>query len=159
MKPIEVGDNAPEFSAVASNGQRISLADFKGHQPVVLFFYPRDNSLICTQEACSFRDEYEDFVHLGAVVIGVSGDSDESHRSFAAAQRLPYLLIADNDGSLRRLFGVPNSLLLVPGRVTYVIDREGIVRHMFNSQLFGARHVEEALQALRKLPSPEPRTF
>src|SRR5262249_4303374 len=99
MKPIEVGDVAPEFTATASDGQSVSLADFKGKQVVVIFFYPRDNSPICTREACAFRDAYEDFVKLGAVVIGVSGDSDQSHRAFAAAQRLPYLLIADSDGA------------------------------------------------------------
>ena len=153
MKPIEVGDPAPEFSATASDGRVVSLTDFKRKQAVVLFFYPRDNSPICTQEACAFRDAYQDFVGLGAAVIGVSGDSDLSHRSFADAQRLPYWLIADEDGALRRLFGVPNSMLVLPGRVTYVIDREGIVRLKFNSQLFGTKHVQEAMQAVRKIQS------
>ncbi|MGE5193140.1 MAG: peroxiredoxin [Deltaproteobacteria bacterium] len=114
MKPIEVGDAAPEFTATASDGRPVSLAGFKGKQAVVLFFYPRDNSPICTREACAFRDACEDFVRLGAAVIGVSSDSDESHRSFAATQRLPFLLIADTDGALRRLFGVPNSLFVLP---------------------------------------------
>lgn len=150
MKSIEVGDPAPEFTATASDGRRVSLSDFQGKQAVVVFFYPRDNSPICTKEACAFRDAYEDFVAAGAAVIGVSSDSDESHRSFAASQRLPYLLIADADGALRRLFGVPNSLFVLPGRVTYVIDRAGIVRHIFNSQLLGTRHVKEALQTVRQ---------
>jgi peroxiredoxin Q/BCP len=155
MKSIEVGDPAPELTATTSDGQRFLLADYQGKQIVVIFFYPKDNSHICTQEACSFRDAYDDFVKLGAVVVGISSDSDESHRSFAAAQNLPYLLIADHDGALRQLFGVPKSMLLLPGRVTYVIDLEGIVRLKFNSQLFGAQHVQEALQMVRKLTNSD----
>jgi len=156
MKPIDVGDQAPDFTATASDGRAVSLADFRDKQTVVLFFYPRDNSPVCTQEACAFRDAYEDFVKAGAAVIGISGDSDESHRSFAAEQRLPYILIADADGALRQLFGVPKSMFVLPGRVTYVIDRGGIVRLKFNSQLFGSQHVEEALQIVRDLSSESP---
>jgi peroxiredoxin Q/BCP len=151
MKPIDVGDPAPEFSATAADGSRVSLSEFRGKQAVVIFFYPRDNSPVCTKEACAFRDAYEEFVAAGAAVIGVSSNSDESHRSFAASQRLPYLLIADAGGELRKLFGVRNSFFVVPGRVTFVIDREGIVRHKFNSLLNGIQHVEEALQTVRKL--------
>jgi peroxiredoxin Q/BCP len=151
MNPVKVGDKAPQFEATTSDGQQISLADFQGKQAVVIFFYPKDNTSLCTQQACSFRDAYEDFVKLGAVVIGISSDSDESHRSFATTHRLPYLLIADPAGSLRRLFGVPNALFVIPGRVTYVIDREGIVRMIFNSSFVGSGHVDEALKALREL--------
>ena len=151
MKPIEVGDTAPEFTAIAADGRPISLADFRGKQPVVLFFYPRDHSPVCTAEVCSFRDAYEEFTSLGAAVIGVSGDSDQSHRAFTEKQRLPYPLIADGDGRLRKLFGVPNTLLVLPGRVTYVIDREGIVRLKFNSQLKGAQHAAEALIAVQNM--------
>lgn len=151
MKPVNTGDNAPDFTATTSDGRQISLAEFKGKQAVVLFFYPRDDSPVCTQEACSFRDAYEDFVKLGAVVIGVSSDSDESHRSFAASHRLPYTMISDPDGRLRNLFGVPKTLFVLPGRVTYVIDRDGIVRHVFNAQLSGTRHVDESLKTLRDL--------
>lgn len=149
MHPIDVGDPAPDFTATTADGQTISLADFKGRQAVVLFFYPKDNSPICTAEACSFRDAYEDFLKLGAAVIGVSSDSAESHREFAASQRLPYPLIPDEHDQLRQRFGVPNTIFVVPGRVTYVIDRDGIVRLKFNSQLFGSQHVDEAMQILR----------
>lgn len=154
MKPLTVGDNAPEFTATTSDGGPISLSDFKGKQALVIFFYPRDDSPVCTQEACSFRDAYEDFLKLGAAVIGVSSDSDESHRAFAASHRLPFTMISDSAGTLRSLFGVPKSFFVLPGRVTYVIDREGIVRHVFNSQLFGSRHVDEALKTLRELSKP-----
>jgi thioredoxin-dependent peroxiredoxin len=151
MKPIQVGDRAPEFTVTASDGRRVSLAEFRGNHAVVVFFYPRDNTSVCTQEACAFRDAYEDFQQAGAVVIGVSSDSEETHRSFAASQRLPYLLVADVDGSLRRAFGVPNSLLILPGRVTYVIDRDGIVQHIFNALFQARQHMEEALRTVRAL--------
>ena len=151
MKSIHVGDRAPEFTVTASDGRQVSLADFKGKRAVVIFFYPRDNTSVCTQEACAFRDAYEDFVQAGAVVIGVSSDSNKTHQTFAASQRLPYLLIADVDGSLRRTFAVPNSMLILPGRVTYVIDRDGIVRHVFNALFQGKEHMEEALQTVRTL--------
>jgi peroxiredoxin Q/BCP len=151
MKSIQVGDPAPDFTLTAHDGRRVSLADFKGRQPLVVFFYPADNTPICTKEACSFRDAYEEFVQAGAAVIGVSGDSDVSHRSFAERQRLPYQLVADVDGSLRHAFGVPKTFGLLPGRVTYVIDRDGVVRQVFHSQFSGRKHVEEALRTLRDI--------
>ena len=151
MKPIQAGDRAPNFTAETHTGQKISLIDFQGKQAVVLYFYPKDGTAICTKEACAFRDAYEDFVQAGAAVIGVSTDSLDSHRTFATGQRLPFLLISDEDGSLRKLYGVPKTFGILPGRVTYVIDRDGIVRHVFNSQLFAGRHVSEALEIVRKL--------
>ena len=151
MKPLQVGDAAPQFTVTASDGRSVSLAEFRGKQAVVVFFYPRDNTSVCTKEACAFRDAYEDFTQAGAVVIGVSSDSDASHQAFAESHRLPYILVADVDGALRRLFGVPNTLLILPGRVTYVIDRDGIVRHVFNAMFQGKQHVEEALKTVREL--------
>lgn len=151
MNPVTIGDQAPDFTATASDGVQITLSEFRGKKAVVLFFYPRDNSPICTTEACAFRDAYEDFASVGAEVIGVSSDSDDSHRQFASDQRLPFRLISDSDGSLRRLFGVPKSLFVLPGRVTYVIDQAGFIRHIFNSQLAGTRHVQEAIDALRRV--------
>jgi peroxiredoxin Q/BCP len=157
MKSIQVGDRVPELTFVAHDGRKISLADFQGKQAVVLFFYPADNTTVCTREACSFRDAYQEFLQAGAVVIGVSGDSESSHRSFAETQRLPYLLAADVDGALRDAFGVPKTFGLLPGRVTYVIDREGVVRHVFNSQLRVRKHVEEALRIVRNLERQQDR--
>ncbi|MEI8019969.1 MAG: peroxiredoxin [Schlesneria sp.] len=150
---VEIGDPAPDFTATTSDGQTISLAGFKGKQSVVIFFYPSDNSPICTQEACAFRDAYEDFVKIGAAVIAVSADSDETHRDFAAKKKLPYLMISDRGNALRKLFEVPSVMFVLPGRVTYVIDQEGIVRSKFVSQLFASQHVEEALKILRQLSS------
>jgi peroxiredoxin Q/BCP len=117
---------------------------------VVLYFYPKDDTPGCTKEACTFRDDYAEFEAAGAAVLGVSGDSSESHRRFAAKHRLPFPLLADPGGKVRRLYGVPATLGLLPGRVTFVIDGAGIVRHVFSSQLNPARHVAEALGVLRK---------
>jgi peroxiredoxin Q/BCP len=151
MASLQVGDRAPLIEAVAHNGERFSLADYRGKQPVVLFFYPKDNTPICTAEACAFRDAYEAFVEAGAVVVGVSNDSHESHRSFAESQRLPYPLLADTDGAIRTAFGVPKLLMVLPGRVTYVIDREGVIRLKFNATLASRQHVDEALRVVREL--------
>ncbi len=148
---VAVGDPAPDFSAVTTDGQSISLGGYRGQSSVVLFFYPQDESPICTLEACRFRDEYEEFVSAGAAVLGVSGNDDDSHKAFANTHRLPFPLISDADGSLRRAFGVPKSLGVLPGRVTYVIDPQGIVRLVFNSQLHGEQHVEKSLAMVRTL--------
>jgi len=151
MKPVQTGDRAPDFTATAHDGQVISLTDFRDKQLVVLYFYPKDETPGCTQQACAFRDAYEDFVQAGAVVIGVSSDSSASHQAFASGHRLPFLLLTDSDGALRKAFGVPKTLGLLPGRVTYVIDRQGIVRHVFNSQFQSERHISEALKIVRQL--------
>ncbi len=151
MASVQVGDHAPDFALTSQAGQRVSLAEFRGSKAVVLFFYPKDGTSVCTKEACGFRDAYEDFVQAGAVVIGVSSDSAERHKAFASGHRLPFVLLADTDGSLRRAFGVPKTLGIMPGRVTYVIDKEGIVRHVFNSQFAADRHVAEALAVVREL--------
>jgi thioredoxin-dependent peroxiredoxin len=151
MAALNVGDRAPDFTLLSQEGKQVSLADFRGKNAVVLFFYPKDESPICTKEACSFRDAYEDFTKAGAVVIGVSSDSAESHQTFAAYHRLPFLLLTDADGSLRKAFGVPKTLGILPGRVTYVIDKEGISRLIFNSQLAAGEHVAQALKIVRQL--------
>lgn len=151
MKTIRIGDPAPAFSAFDPQGEPVSLGDFTGKKALVLFFYPADDSPICAREACAFRDAYQDFVDAGAEVVGVSGDSASSHRQFAADHRLPFRLISDEDGALRRAFGVQKTLGLLPGRVTYLIDKQGIIRFLFNSQFNADRHVTEALEVLRQL--------
>ena len=151
---IDVGDRAPELHATTSDGQEFRLSDLRSKKVAVIFFYPKDNSPFCTQEACSFRDSYEDFVQLGAEVIGISGDSDDSHLSFAKSHQLPFRMIADKTGAIRQAFDVPRSFLLLPGRVTYVIDLEGIVRLKFNSAMFPNQHVKEALRVVESLTKP-----
>lgn len=151
MVGIIVGSLAPEFRRKDHNGGSVALADYRGRRAVVLYFYPQDNTLICTREACYFRDSYEAFTEAGAEVIGVSSDSEGYHRAFAARYNLPFRLIADADGSLRRSYGVAKTLGLLPGRVTFVIDREGVVRHLFNAQFAAQRHAQEALATIREL--------
>jgi peroxiredoxin Q/BCP len=150
---VEVGSVAPDFTLPSQSGGMISLEDFTGKRPVVLFFYPKDDTPGCTKQACAFRDDFEEFGKLDAEVIGISSDSVESHKSFAARYNLPFTLLSDEGGKVRKLYGVPNSFGLFPGRVTYVIDEEGVVRHIFSSQVEAARHVEEALEALKYIGS------
>jgi thioredoxin-dependent peroxiredoxin len=148
---VSVGELAPDFAVNTHSGGAIRLRDFHGQKVVVLFFYPKDGTAVCTREACAFRDAYEQFLDAGAVVIGVSSDSAASHTTFATQHNLPFHLISDDAGSLRRLYGVPKTLGLLPGRVTYVIDRDGIVRLVFNAPLAASRHVREALGVIRQL--------
>jgi len=145
---VKVGDPAPEFTLADATGKDVSLASLRG-KPVVLYFYPKDDTPGCTKEACTFRDQYEDFREAGAEVLGVSSDSSESHQKFAARYKLPFTLLSDRGGKVRKLYGVPATLGLLPGRVTFVIDKAGVVRHVFNSQLDATRHVSEALGVLR----------
>ena len=151
MAKLDVGDAAPEFTAQAHDGSTVRLSDYVGKSAVVLFFYPLDFSPTCTTEACAFRDAFADFASAGTAVIGISGDSLERHRAFAAQRKLPYLLISDADGAIRRVFGVPKTLGLFPGRVTYVIDKVGVIRHVFSAQFGASQHVKEALQVVERL--------
>ena len=149
---IDVGSVAPDFRLPALRGGEIALSDFRGQKNVVLFFYPRDESPGCTVEACTFRDSYEDFTALGAEVIGVSADGADSHDGFAKKHRLPFILASDTDGSAARAFGVDASLFgLIRGRVTFVIDKGGVVRDAFDSQIRAKAHVERALALVRSL--------
>lgn len=122
---------------------------------VVLYFYPKDNTPGCTAEAKAFRDGHEVFREMGAEVIGVSSDSVDSHRDFASKCALPFTILSDSGGRVRKLYGVPSSMGLFPGRVTYVIDRAGVVRHIFSSQMNPARHVDEAAAVLRAMRSEQ----
>jgi thioredoxin-dependent peroxiredoxin len=146
---VKVGSVAPDFTLPSQAGEMVSLKDFFGRNPVILFFYPKDDSPGCTREVCAFRDYFEEFGKLDAEIIGISSDSVESHRSFAAKHDLSFALLSDERGNIRRLYGVPKTFGLFPGRVTYVIDKERVVRHVFASQLSVERHVQESLTALR----------
>jgi len=146
---VNIGSVAPDFTLPSQSGEMVSLKNFLGKRPVILFFYPKDNTLGCTKEVCSFRDSYEELRNLDAEVIGISSDYVDSHKGFAEKHKLPFTLLSDEGSKVRRLYGVPNSFGLFPGRVTYVIDEEGVVRHDFSSQIEAEKHVEEAIQALR----------
>ncbi|MGK7915781.1 MAG: peroxiredoxin [Prochloraceae cyanobacterium] len=149
--PVQVGDRAPVFTLPNQSGTLVNLTDLLGQKPIVLYFYPKDDTPGCTAESCAFRDSYEIFQEAGAEVIGISADTPASHQQFASKYRLPFTLLSDTDNRVRKLYGVPATLFILPGRVTYVIDQEGIVRHIFDSQLDFKAHVQESLSALRGL--------
>ena len=144
---LKVGDQLPDFKLKDQYGNLFSSARLKGNKPMVIYFYPKDNTPGCTKEACGFRDNYEDFTDLGAEVIGISSDTEKSHRRFADKYQLPFILLADTDKKVRRLFRVENNLLLVPGRETYVVDKTGVVIMVFNS-INASEHRRRALKAL-----------
>jgi len=149
---LTTGDPLPSFCLPDKDGKLFNSDDFKGRKAMVIYFYPKDETAGCTAEACSFRDSYQDFKDAGAEVIGISSDSESSHASFAEHHRLPYILLSDHKGSLRKKFGVPSSLFgLLPGRVTYVIDKMGIIRYTFSSQLSIGKHISEALRILKEI--------
>lgn len=150
MSRVQMGDHAPNFTLPAETGIPISLEDFLRKAVIVLFFYPKDNTAVCTAEACAFRDHYQFFKDAGALILGVSVDSVESHRQFASEHQLPFHLLSDTENAVRSRYGVPTAFGL-PGRVTYVIDRQGIVRHICFSHFTSQHHVEEAMQMVLAL--------
>lgn len=150
MATLQVGDNLPAFTLHNQDNQPISLGPHVG-QPMVIYFYPKDDSPGCTAESCSFRDHYADFLDAGALVYGISADSPASHRAFKDKHRLPFDLLCDPDNAVRKQCGVkPNLLGLLPGRVTFVVDAQGKIVHRFTSQLNVTQHVREALNILRQ---------
>jgi peroxiredoxin Q/BCP len=148
---LHTGEHAPDFELSNATGAPVKLSDYAGKKCVVLYFYPKDDTPGCTVEACGFRDAYEVFAEAGAEVIGVSSDSVSSHDAFAKKHRLPMTLLSDPGGRVRDKYGVKSTLGLFPGRVTYVIDKEGVVRHAFSSQLRFSKHVDEALEVVKRL--------
>ena len=148
--PLQIGDTIPDLAGTDQNGTEIQTAQFRG-QYLIIFFYPRDGTAVCTKQACLFRDAYEDLLADEAAVLGVSANSSDSHRKFAENQRLPFPLISDADGRWRAGFGVPNMLWLIPRRVTFLIDPEGKVRHVVDSLLDAEVHVRETRDALKSL--------
>lgn len=150
-----MGDVAPDFELVDHRGARVRLSSLRG-RPVILFFYPRAETRGCTAQVCGFRDAHPSLAEAGAVVLGVSSDTPTAQRRFAEAQRLPFRLLVDEGGAVRRRFRVPRTLGVLPGRSTYVIDHAGVVRHVFTSQLAFGRHAAEAIDAVGRLPPPTP---
>jgi len=153
---IQVGDKAPDFTLPSQAGEQVRLSDRLGQRVVVLYFYPKDETPGCTKEACAFRDSYEVFGAAGAEVIGVSSDSVDKHAAFAGHHSIPFTLLSDEGGQVRKSYGVPSALGVLPGRVTYVIDRSGTVRHVFNSMTNIGRHVGDALDVVKELSAEQP---
>lgn len=151
MSAIKKGDIIPGFQLKNQHGNLVRISEYVGKKNLVLFFYPKDDTPGCTREACSFRDHYEAFQDAGAEVIGISGQSVESHKNFAQKHRLTYQLLSDEGNKVRKLFGVPSDLFgLLPGRVTYIANQQGKVIYVFNSQMQVEKHVEEALNVLKE---------
>lgn len=150
MGEIKVGDKMPLFGGKDQNGNDFYVASVLGKKVLVIYFYPKDDTPGCTKQACFFRDQYEEFKDIGAEVIGISGDSVKSHKKFSEQYKLPFTLLADSDKSLRKLFGVPSNFLgLIPGRVTYVVDKQGTVQMVFNS-MDAESHFPKVLEAVKK---------
>jgi peroxiredoxin Q/BCP len=148
---VVVGNKAPDFSLPSQSGGVVSLSDFIGKKNVVLYFYPKDYTTGCTKEARTFRSMYDELKKLDAEVLGVSSDSVASHQGFAESCGLPYPILSDREKRVRGLYGVSSTLGIIPGRVTFVIDKRGTVRGVFSSQLQPERHVREAIEVLKSL--------
>lgn len=149
---LQIGDFAPDFTLKTATGDTFRLSEQLGQRSIVLYFYPKDDTPGCTAQACSFRDQYEDFRELGAEVVGVSSDSETSHQQFTQRHRLPFPLLADTGARVRKHYQVPRALLgLLPGRVTFVIDQEGRIQYIFDSLDRATDHVAEAKQVLMQL--------
>jgi peroxiredoxin Q/BCP len=147
---LKIGDKIPSFTSIDSKGHSFDIFEYIG-KPLVIYFYPKDDTPGCTIQACTFRDKYEDFKALGAEVIGISSDSLKSHQKFASRYKLPFILLSDFDKKIRTQFGVPNDFLgLIPGRATYVIDKKGVVQLIFDSTS-AKIHIEKALEILKTM--------
>lgn len=148
---VKLSDIAPDFTLEDQRGENVTLSAFRGDKNVVLFFYPKDDTPICTKEACQFRDEYPAFEAKNAVILGISGDNAASHANFAARHNLPYPVLCDPSHEVARRYGAMMAFGLMADRVTYVIDRQGLVVHITQARLSADRHVQEAREALRRL--------
>ena len=152
MKKIEVGSSVPQFTLADQDGKQFSITSVLGKKNLVIYFYPMDDSPGCTKEACAFRDQFEVFNEADAMIIGISRQSVESHKKFAEKYHLSFTLLSDESEVVRKMFGVPvNFLGMIPGRVTYIIDKSGKVVYIFNSQTQATKHVDEALRILKEL--------
>ena len=145
---LQTGIVAPEFELPDAGGKLVRLSQFRGKNAVVVYFYPKDDTAVCTKQACSFRDNFAKFEGADAVILGISDDSVASHGAFSAKYGLPFTLLSDQGGRVRKLFGVAKRFGILPGRVTLVIDRAGVVRHVYSGLGESDKHVVEALGAL-----------
>lgn len=147
-KTLTTGDRIPDFSLLDENGQTFNIRDHIGRKKLVIYFYPKDESAICTKEACSFRDSYADFTDAGAIVIGINAGSVDSHRSFKDHHRLPFTLLSDPGNKVLKQFGIKNVLFLT-GRETFLVGLDGKVEASFRGFLSGDAHAEKMLEMLQ----------
>lgn len=148
---VKVGDKVPAFKAKDAKGKLFNSEDVIGKKWAVIYFYPKDNTAICTAQACSFRDAYQDFLDLDVEVIGISGDSVASHQAFTNTYELPFVLLSDQDRKIKEQFGVSSQFFgLLSNRITFVVDHNGIIQMVFNS-IFGKEHIHKALRTIKEL--------
>ncbi len=148
---LKVGEIAPDFSLKDQNGGDFKLSSFLGKKNIVLFFYPKDGTSVCTKEACAFRDAYDVFIKSGAEIVGVSSDGFKAHKKFIADHSLPFILLSDEKNEVRKLYGAQTVFGLVPARVTYVIDKEGVIKMAFSAIMESKKHTDEALRVIETL--------
>ena len=148
---VQVGDRIPEFKLMDQNGDEFSSSQYVGSTAMVIYFYPKDDTPGCTKEACKFRDSYEEFTDKNVKVVGISADNIQSHKDFAAKYKLPFTLLSDTENKIRKLFGVKANMFgMIPGRVTYIVDKQGNVISIYESALNAEKHIEKALEALNQ---------
>ena len=145
---LAVGDTMPSFTLADQDGKPFSSADYAGRKAMVIYFYPKDESPACTKEACTFRDSYADFEKAGAIVIGINPAPAETHKRFATNHRLPFILLSDPGNKVLRRFGVKGKII-VTGRETFVVSKEGRIVYTFNSFTNGAKDATETLRFLQ----------
>ena len=148
QKELAKGDAMPSFSLVSQNGTTFKSADFVGKSVLVIYFYPKDESMVCTKEACSFRDSFNDFTKAGAKVIGINAGTVESHKKFADHYKLPFILLSDPDNKVYHLFGVKNKMFMT-GRETFVINLQGKVVYSYEAMMQGKKHADDALAYIK----------
>ena len=146
---LKVGSKVPEFKLPDQDGKMFDINSVIGKKKLVIYFYPKDESPGCTKEACKFRDDYSVFNEADAMIIGISGQSVQSHKEFVDKYKLPFTLLSDKDNTVRKMFGVKTSP--IPGRVTFVVDKTGHVVYNFDSQIEPEKHVEEAMRILKTM--------
>ncbi len=148
---LEVGDEIPEFTAKNDNGEDFFSKEYIGIMPLVIYFYPKNFTPGCIKEACDFRDSYEDFKKEGVEVIGISSDNVKSHSRFKNKYSLPFIFLSDGKGNLRKLFGVKPGLFgMLPGRETYVVNKEGVIKLKFNSNN-ATKHLRQAIKTVKEM--------
>lgn len=145
------GTTAPLFNLKNQDGNPVELKSFLGKKTIVLFFYPQDETPGCTAEACSFRDNHIGFQAHNAQVIGISSDSEQSHRNFQSKHALPYPLLSDPHGEVAQSYGVKKRFGFLKDRISFVIDQKGVIRHAYSSQMQVHKHIDECLRAVQQI--------
>ena len=152
IKTLKKGDKVPDFELKNQNGELFKVSDYVGKKNLVIYFYPKDDTPGCTKEECKFRDEFEVFTDLDAMVIGISGDNPESHTEFIEKYNLPFTLLSDENDEVRKAFGVKGKFMnMIPGRVSFVVDKQGVIQYVFDSMSKAEQHVSEAKTVLKEL--------